>query len=78
MLEGLLENTDIHKCLCCGQRVEERGRPITPDRAARAFAILTAMGFTRKALLTKHRPQLEFQSPGMVEWLEFQGVERRP
>lgn len=73
-----LENTDIHKCLCCGQPVEHRGKPITPEKAAHAYAVLTAMGFTRKALLTRHRAQLEFQSPGMVEWLEGQAEERRP
>jgi hypothetical protein len=71
-------DTDIHKCLCCNQRVAEKGKPITPERAAHSFAVLTAMGFTRKALLTRHRAQLEFQSPGMVEWLEGQAEERRP
>lgn len=71
-------DTDIHKCLCCGQVVSVKGRPVTPERAAHSFAVLTAMGFTRRALLTRHRAQLEFQSPGMVEWLEGQAGERRP
>lgn len=74
MFEALSETTDLHKCLCCGQRVEARGKPLTPERCAHAFAVLTALGFTRKALLTRHREQLEFQSPGLVEWLEARGT----
>lgn len=70
MSDGLLENDDIHKCLCCGQPVERPGRRLDPPRCEHAFAVLTALGFTRKALLTRHRAQLEYQSPGLVEWLE--------
>jgi hypothetical protein len=69
-MTDLLDNTDLDKCLCCGQPVTQRGEPITPERAARALAIFTALGFTREALLTKHRAQLDYQSPGFAEWLE--------
>lgn len=74
MFEAFTKNTGLHKCLCCGQRVESRGKPLNPERCAHAFAVLTAQGFTRKALLTRHREQLDYQSPGLVEWLEARGT----
>jgi hypothetical protein len=67
---NLLDNTDLDKCLCCGQQISQKGASITPERAERALAIFTALGFTREALLTKHRDQLDYQSPGFIEWLE--------
>jgi hypothetical protein len=66
----LTGNTSLDKCLCCGQPVTERGKPVTPERAAKAYMIFLALGFTREALLTKHRAQLDYQSPGFTEWLE--------
>jgi hypothetical protein len=67
---ALTDNTDIHVCLCCGQRVEEMGKPVTPERAIRAVAILEFLGFTKDALLTKHRAQIDYQSPGLAEYLQ--------
>jgi hypothetical protein len=68
--------TDFDKCLCCGQAVTEPGKPMTAERAVRAYAILTTLvGYTREELLGKHRAQLEYQSPGFVEWLEAQGAQ---
>ena len=66
-------NTDLDKCLCCGQPVTERRPPITPERAVTALRIFTALGLTREELLGKHRAQLDYQSPGFVEWLENGG-----
>jgi hypothetical protein len=66
------DETDMHTCLCCGQRVDEPGKPITPERAERALAMFDALGFTREELLTKHRAQLDYQSPGFAQWLEGQ------
>jgi hypothetical protein len=63
-------NTDLDKCLCCGQPVKERRPPITPERAEKSLKIFTALGLTREELLTKHREQLDYQSPGFIEWLE--------
>jgi hypothetical protein len=63
-------SADLHKCLCCGQPMTRRGNPVTPERAERALGILLDLGFSRQALLTKHRAQLDYQSPGFVEWLE--------
>ena len=63
-------NTDLDKCLCCGQPVKEPGQPITPERAAKVYRFFLALGLTRDELLTKHRAQLDYQSPGFVEWLE--------
>jgi hypothetical protein len=67
-----LENADKNICLCCGQMVLKRGNPITPDRAARAFLIFSALGLTRADLLGKHREQIDYQSPGFAQWLEGQ------
>jgi hypothetical protein len=68
-----LDNTDKHVCLCCGQSVFARpSKPMTPERAERSLAILTALGFTREDLLGKHREQLDYQSPGFAEWLQGQ------
>jgi hypothetical protein len=63
-------STDLDKCLCCGQPVRERRPPITPERAEKALAIFLARGLSRAELLGKHRAQLEYQSPGLVAWLE--------
>ena len=65
-----INETDIHTCLCCGQRVLQPGKPITPDRAERAKRMFDALGFTREDLLGKHRAQLDYQSPGFAAWLE--------
>lgn len=62
--------THLDKCLCCGQPVTERGKPITPERAERSLRIFRALGLTRDELIGKHRAQLDYQSPGFVEWLE--------
>jgi hypothetical protein len=68
-----LDNTDKHVCLCCGQIVFARSdKPMTPERAEMSLAILTALGFTREALLGKHRAQIDYQSPGFAEWLQGQ------
>lgn len=75
-MSDFTENTDIHKCLCCGQRVEKPGPRVTAEKAERAFRVLTALGFTRKALLTRHRAQIDYQSPGFAEWLEERGTGR--
>jgi hypothetical protein len=64
------DNTDFDKCLCCGQAVTKRGDPMTPQRAVRAYAFLAGLGYERDDLLGKHRAQLEYQSPGMVEFIE--------
>jgi hypothetical protein len=69
-MNALHDNTDLDKCLCCGQRVLKRGNPITPERAERALAIFEAPGFRHDDLLTRHRAQLDYQSPGFAEWLE--------
>lgn len=73
-MDEATDDTDVHKCLCCNQRIEHKGKPITPERAERAFRVLTAMGYTRKHLLTRHRAQIDFQSPGFAEWLEGRGT----
>jgi hypothetical protein len=67
-----LDDTDIHTCLCCGQAVLKRGKPITTERAEKAFAMFTALGLTREDLLGKHREQIDYQSPGFAEWLQRQ------
>ena len=72
-MSALTDITDFDKCLCCGQQVTKPGDPITPERAERALRMLMALGHTRAGLLSAHRAQLEYQSPGFVEWLEAMG-----
>jgi hypothetical protein len=67
---GFRDNTEFDKCLCCGQTIKKRGDPMTPQRAVRAYAFLSGLGYTKEELLTKHRAQLEYQSPGFIECLE--------
>jgi hypothetical protein len=69
-MSTLTDITAFDRCLCCGQKLKEPGEPITPERAERALQILTALGHTRAGLLTEHRAQLDYQSPGFAEWLE--------
>ena len=69
MKAAWLDDTDKHTCLCCGQLVYQ-GTPITPERAEAAFKLFTRLGLTREDLLTKHREQIDYQSPGFSEWLE--------
>ena len=66
------DNLDKHRCLCCGQLVLERGRWLAPDAAQMKFKVLEALGFTRESLLTRHREQVDFQAPGLAEWLQAQ------
>jgi hypothetical protein len=66
--------TDFDRCLCCGQAVAKRGDSITPERAEKALRVFTALGLTFEELLGKHRAQLEYQSPGFVDWLEGKGA----
>ena len=66
------DNTDKQRCLCCQQFVE-RGKGIaSPEQAAAQFMLLEALGFTRASLLTKHREQIDFQTPGLAAWLQGQ------
>lgn len=65
-----LDDTSLHTCLCCGQRFYGPAVPLTPERRERALKMFAALGLTRDELLTKHREQLDYQSPGFAEWLE--------
>jgi hypothetical protein len=67
-----LESTDKNVCLCCGQLVIKSRSAMTPSDFATEWRILEGLGFTRKALLTKHRAQIDYQSPGFAEWLQGQ------
>jgi hypothetical protein len=70
------QREDRHKCLICGRPVLRPGHSLAPAQARRALAVLTGLGFTRKELLTKHRAQLAYQTPGFVKWLEAGGSVR--
>jgi hypothetical protein len=48
------------------------GKPMTPERCARALEMFTALGLTHEDLLGKHRAQIDYQSPGFAEWLQGQ------
>lgn len=60
-------------CLCCDKIIAERGKPATPQEAAKAFLFLNALGYSRESLLSEHRANIEFTMPGLAEWLEQNG-----
>ena len=64
-----MENTDKRSCLCCGQKVGDESKARTWPHASQ-WALLDALGYTRDSLLTKHRAQIDFQMPGLAEWLQ--------
>jgi hypothetical protein len=66
------DNVDAERCLCCGQPVREPVPIRSPEHAEATFAVLSALGFTRDSLLTKHRHQIDSQLPGFAAWLEGQ------
>jgi hypothetical protein len=59
-------------CLCCAQPVKRRGNPLTltPERAARSYKFLLALGYTREQLLGEHRENLDYTTPGLTLWIE--------
>ena len=63
--------TDKNVCLCCGGEVWRRVVPFreTPEKWQASLSLLEAIGYTREELLTKHREQVEYQLPGMIEWM---------
>jgi hypothetical protein len=69
-----LDEPDKNVCLCCGQAVVRQGpgKPMTPERALRAWGIFLALGLTREDLLGKYREVIDYQSPGFAEWLQAQ------
>jgi hypothetical protein len=61
--------------LCCGQlhyRPDDRGSPLPIDELEVQFRLLEALGYTRERLLNEHRAQLDYQLPGMAQWLTAQ------
>jgi hypothetical protein len=64
--------TRQNSCLCCGQLVYRGGKTRTITELEVEFLFLEKLGYTREELLTKHRAQLEYQLPGMIEWLTAQ------
>lgn len=65
----LIEATDKDVCLCCGQNVLRRRDGCTPEQYEAQLSLLEALGYTRENLLTKHRAQIDFQIPGLAEWM---------
>jgi hypothetical protein len=55
--------------LCCGQLRYEPGAAKTLAALETEFEFLERLGYTRDELLTKHREQVQYQLPGMIEWL---------
>lgn len=64
--------TRRNSCLCCGQLVYRGGKERTIAELEFELGFLEYLGYTREELLTKHRAQLEYQLPGMIEWLTAQ------
>jgi hypothetical protein len=61
-----------HECLCCGQLHYKQGKPLAQDEYVVQFNLLEALGYTRETLLGEHREQLDYQLPGMAQWLQGQ------
>jgi hypothetical protein len=61
--------TDKQSCLCCGQLVYQGGKQRSIPDLEHEFHFLEALGYTRDELLNEHRAQVEYQLPGMIEWL---------
>jgi hypothetical protein len=61
-----------HECLCCHQLHYKQGQPLKAHEFIEQFTLLEAMGYTREELLADHREQLDYQLPGMAQWLEGQ------
>ena len=66
------DNTDREICLCCGSRVKEPVVMRSPEHAEALLGLLEAIGFTRESLLTRHREQIDYQTPGFAAWLQGQ------
>jgi hypothetical protein len=66
------DEVDENICLCCMQLTSQRVNRVTPEEAAKRYELLEAIGYTRESLLNKHRAQLDYQMPGMAQWLEGQ------
>lgn len=68
----LTDPTDKRSCLCCGQLVYQPGGSCTVEELEAHLTLLEGMGYSRNDLLTTHRKQVEYQVPGMIEWLTAQ------
>jgi hypothetical protein len=66
------DETDERVCLCCGQLAVSPPRRSTPAEFEHEWRILDGLGYTRESLLTKHRAQIDYQSPGFAQWLQGQ------
>jgi hypothetical protein len=64
-----IDATAKNTCLCCGGFVSKGRDACTPDVAEKQYALLQALGYTRASLLGKHREQIDFQLPGLSDWL---------
>jgi hypothetical protein len=49
-----------------------KGRERTIAEWEHELEFLECMGYTREELLGKHKAQVEYQLPGMIEWLTAQ------
>lgn len=61
--------TDKMVCLCCGGPGLPPRRQLTQEDWEYAWELFEGMGYTRHELLTKHREQIDYQMPGLAEWL---------
>lgn len=59
-------------CLCCGQKNEGRKTPLTAEEITIQITLLEQLGYTREKLLSEHAEQLDYQLPGLRQWLQGQ------
>ena len=61
---------DPRSCLCCGRAVERRGARCRNTEEARAgIESLENLGYTKEEMLGLFREHLEWQAPGLVEYV---------
>jgi hypothetical protein len=64
------EGIEKDVCLCCEQKVQNPHGRLTPSEAENQMQLLGMIGYSRQSLLTTHRHRVEYQLPGMIEWLK--------
>jgi hypothetical protein len=63
---------DPTSCLCCGEHnVRKRKAPKNPTAEDARIAIedLESLGYTKEEMLGTFRAHLDWQAPGLAEWV---------
>jgi hypothetical protein len=62
---------DKRVCLCCGQVGARPGKACDSAESAReCLDDLRGLGYSLEALMDQHRDQIDYQAPGLAEWIK--------